>query len=370
MPQSLEVLIVGAGVAGLAAAVALEQCGHAVDIIERRSENPSGAGLFLPGNSVRALTALGVRDRLAEFGVPIHHQQLRDHRGRVLADIDTTALWRDNGHCLGITHGRLHSILRENLRVPVRTGISVDSVAETSDRVQVEFNDGGSGRYDVVIGADGIRSNLRRRVNPDAEAQYVGQICWRFLTANNAGIDRWTVWLGRGTTFLAVPMGENRLYCYADASTDLPANPVEGATLLTERFSDFDSRVRELLATPEAQQAHYSTIEEVTDPTWRTDRIVLVGDAAHASSPNMAQGVAMAVEDALVLAESLSGAGDIADLLERYRIRRLPRTRWMQARTHRRDRTRSLAPAIRNTVLRLAANRMYEADYAPLRDAP
>ncbi|MGW4759849.1 FAD-dependent monooxygenase [Streptomyces chartreusis] len=109
---------------------------------------------------------------------------------------------------------------------------------------------------------------------------------------------------------------------------------------------------------------------EVNCHTWARGRVVLVGDAAHASSPNMAQGVAMAVEDVQVLAEVLAKGGDTEDLLQQFAQRRLPRTRWVQQQTQRRDRTRSLPTALRNIAFRSGANALYERGYAPLRDLP
>ncbi|MFD0363467.1 FAD-dependent monooxygenase [Nocardia sp. GCM10030253] len=370
MPIPLTVLVVGAGVAGLAAAGAMDRHGLSVDIVERRTQHPAGAGLFLPGNAVRALTELGAGSALSTNGIPIHIQRIQDDQGRTLAEIDIDRLWQGVGQPVGITYDRLRATLVENLRVPVRTGVTVRALTESESGVDVEFSDGSSGRYDVVVGADGVHSELRRVVNPRAEARYAGQVCWRFVTCNRANIDDWTVWLGRGATFLTVPVGKDRLYCYADLSTSAAATATPAESPLAERFSNFDSRVRDLLAGPDAAAAHFSPIEEVTDPTWRTRRIILIGDAAHASSPNMAQGVAMAAEDALVLAESLSRTGELEHLLERYRLRRLARTRWVRARTQRRDSTRSMAPIVRNAVLRLAAPRIYERDYARLRALP
>ncbi|WP_433193930.1 FAD-dependent monooxygenase [Nocardia sp. CA-107356] len=370
MPIPLNVLVVGSGVAGMAAAGAMHRRGLSVDIVERRTHSPAGAGLFLPGNAVRALTELGLGAALGADGVPIHRQRLRDQRGHTLAEIDVTALWDGVGQPMGITYDRLRTALVDNLPLPVRTGVTVRALTESESGVEVEFSDGSGGRFDVVVGADGVHSELRRIVNPQAEARYVGQICWRFVTDNTADIDAWTVWLGRGATFLAVPVGKDRLYCYADLSTSGPVAVTPAGSSLAEHFSRFDNQVRDLIARPEATDAHFSGIEEVTDPAWRIRRIILIGDAAHASSPNMAQGVAMSVEDALVLAESLSGTGEIEQLLEGYRQRRLPRTQWVQARTRRRDSTRGTAPVVRNTVLRLAAPRIYERDYGRLRDVP
>ncbi|WP_265565394.1 FAD-dependent oxidoreductase [Streptomyces hygroscopicus] len=370
MPSNLDVLVVGAGIAGLATATALCRGGMSVDVIERSPESrATGAGLFLPGNSVRALTALGLEEHLSALGAAVPGQRLMSHRGRVLADIDLAELWRGTAGCVGITRGDLHAALQDVVPVPVRHGVTLGSLKQSDDGVHVEFSDGGSGRYDVVVGADGIRSGLRESVDPAARARYLGQVCWRFLTGDAPDIDRWTVWLGPGTAFLAYPVGGGRVCCYADLTAASPEDPTTTSGLL-RLFSDYDQRVRDLLATPAAHKAYFSPVEEVGGETWARGRIVLVGDAAHASSPNMAQGVAMAVEDAQVLAEVLTTGGDTKDLLQQYVQRRLPRIRWVQQQTHRRDRTRSLPTAARNIAFRYGANALFERGYAPLRDLP
>ncbi|WP_318036763.1 FAD-dependent oxidoreductase [Streptomyces chengmaiensis] len=126
----------------------------------------------------------------------------------------------------------------------------------------------------------------------------------------------------------------------------------------------------DLLSTTAAQEAYFSPVGEVSCKPWAHGRVVLVGDAAHASSPKMARGVATAVEDAQVLAEVLAGRGDTGDLLQQCVQRRLPRARWAQRQTHRRDRTRSLPPAVPNITFRYGAKALYERGYAPLRDRP
>ncbi|WP_191971765.1 FAD-dependent oxidoreductase [Streptomyces luteolifulvus] len=370
MSSHLEVLVVGAGIAGLATAAALDRKGMFVDVIERHPEPRStGAGLFLPGNSVRALTALGLGEQLKALGSPVPGQRLMDRRGRVLADIDMAELWRGTADCVGITRAGLHASLRDIVRVPVRHGVTLSSLKQSDDGVHVEFSDGGRGRYDVVVGADGIRSSLRESVDPAAGARFLGQVCWRFLTDEAPDIDRWSVWLGSGTAFLAYPVGGGRVCCYADVAAASPEDPTAAAGLL-KLFSGYDRRVRDLLAAPAAEKAYFSPVEEVRDGMWAHGRVVLVGDAAHASSPNMAQGVAMAVEDAQVLAEVLAMGGDTDDLVRQYGQRRLPRTQWVQRQTHRRNRTRSLPLAVRNIAFRYGAKALYERGYAPLRELP
>ena len=134
-----------------------------------------------------------------------------------------------------------------------------------------------------------------------------------------------------------------------------------------ELFVDFADPVPRLLE--HAGDAYFAPIEEVVAPAWASRRVVLVGDAAHASSPNMAQGAAMALEDALVLAEALATSHDIEDALTEFQRRRTARITWVQEQTHRRDRTRSLPPIVRNMTLRLVGERIFHSNHRPLRRA-
>lgn len=193
-----------------------------------------------------------------------------------------------------------------------------------------------------------------------------GQASWRFVADGFPDLDEWRVMLGRGRAFLTVALGQGAVYCYADLNTSDPIRA--GGEEWRESFSDFADPVQRLLE--QAAQAHFAPIEEVVPPTWSAGRIVLVGDAAHASSPNMAQGAAMAVEDALVLAEMLTDDRPVDEALTSYVQRRRARVAWVQEQTHRRDRTRGLPTVIRNLTVRLAAERIFRSNYAPLRDLP
>jgi len=169
--------------------------------------------------------------------------------------------------------------------------------------------------------------------------------------------------LGRGRAFLTVALGDGDVYCYADVETRARAAP-DGDW--REMFSGFGEPVPRLL--DHAADAYFAPIEEVAAPAWTAQGIVLIGDAAHASSPNMAQGAAMAAEDALVLAELLATRRPVERVLSQYERRRRPHVEWVQAQTHRRDRMRSLHPIIRNLTLRLAGERIFRSNYRPLRE--
>lgn len=371
LPGSYETLVVGGGIAGLSVARALERHDMAVDIVERRLHSAVGKGFFLPANGVRALAALGVGAPLDVLGAPVTSQDLRDSGGDALGRIHLGVLWHHIADSVGITHGALHDALGESVRAVPRTGVGVVSVREDDEGAVVTFTDGSSRRYGLVIGADGVQSQVRAMVSPGTTPRYTGQVCWRFLTDDEHGIDQWTVWMGRGTSFLAVPVGSGRLYCYADVS--MPAAPAQDLDLASQagRFAGFAPEVKALMSTPDAERAHFARVEAVSTDRWATGRTVLVGDAAHATPPNMAQGVAMAAEDAIVLAQSLTEPGvGMAQALARYQERRRPRTAWIQAQTRKRDRTRNLTPAIRNFLLRRAAHKLYDTAFGPLREMP
>jgi FAD-dependent urate hydroxylase len=363
----LRVLIVGAGIAGLALARALRQRDITAEVVERATSwEASGAGLYLPANAVRALQELGIGPGLAARANSIGHQRLLDHRGRLLADIDLDRIWGGVGGCVAIERAALHEALREaTAEVPVRLGTAVADL-EDGGTPRVTFSDGSTGSYDLVVGADGVDSTIRTLALGGPPASYVGQASWRFVVDGFPDIADWTVMLGRGRAFLTVALGHGAVYCYADLDTNDPSS-AEGKDW-RERFADFAHPVPRLL--DQAPEAYFALIEEVVPPAWTARRVVLVGDAAHASSPNMAQGAAMALEDALVLAETLTTGQPVDQALTGYVQRRRARVEWVQEQTHRRDRTRSLPTTIRNLTLRLAAERIFRSNYGPLRDPP
>ena len=287
--------------------------------VERaRGWDSGGTGLYLPGNAVRALETLGVGPELAAHANPIRRQRFLDHRGRPLAEVDVDRFWTGVGRCAAIRRSVLHEVLRDAaVDVPLRMGTSVTAVDEGPSQT-VSLSDGSTGRYDLVVGADGIHSTVRGLAPGGPEPRYVGQVSWRFIAAGFPDLADWTVLLGRGRTFLTVALGDGAVYCYADVSTDDPAGGVREDW--RDAFSDFAEPVPTLLA--HAGDAHAAPIEEVAPPAWTAGRSVLVGDAAHGSSPNMAQGAALAVEDALVLAELLASDRTVERAVAAYEARR------------------------------------------------
>jgi 2-polyprenyl-6-methoxyphenol hydroxylase-like FAD-dependent oxidoreductase len=367
----IRVLVVGAGIAGLAAARTLRGWNATVEVVERTPGPTSkGAGIFLPGNAMRALHQLGLGGQVAERATRVERQLFADHRGRRLVDVDPADVWRGVGDCTALHRTSLHEVLLGGVEdVPIRWGCGPRALADEGATVVVDFDDGSTGRYDLVLGADGLHSTVRALTFPAAPPRPIGQYARRFVVAHPDATPVWSVMLGPGSSFLSIAIGHDHLYCYVDGPLRGPLGPaVPLRVLLTDYAEPVPTILDALDAAGGDATVHAGAVEEVTLDSWARGRVLLIGDAAHATSPNMAQGAAMALEDALVLTGCLTSAGSIDEALASYEPRRRPRTDWVLRQTHRRDRTRALKPMLRNAVLRTAGARILHANYQPLRE--
>jgi 2-polyprenyl-6-methoxyphenol hydroxylase-like FAD-dependent oxidoreductase len=382
-------------IAGLGAARALRQRGLATDVVEREPAwTHTGAGIYLPGNAARALRALGLESAVAERGSPITQQRFCDHRGRLLADIDLAALWGDVGPCFALHRADLHEVLASHGDpVPARMGLAMRRFSQQASRILVPRNTrrtGSAGQQTDTVTVESATppstattwssgptaSTPRSASSSSALARFDrwGGSPGASSPHAPSEVTTWTVLLGRDVTFLAVPIGRGQVYCYCDAPTEgtprLRGDDVIGK--LAELLIGFAAPVPAILDTLGPDGAvHVAPIEEVTLDSWSQGSVLLVGDAAHATSPNMAEGAAMALEDGLILAECLAASGrDVAQAVARFEARRRPRTQWVLTQTHRRDRTRNLPPALRNLVLRRWGRNIVHANYRRLLDIP
>lgn len=364
------VLVVGAGIAGLAAAGALRRHGIPVDVVERRSELPQGGlGLNLPGNAVRALRQLGVGEALDRRGIPVRRREYRNARGRLLFAVDEDAFWGgQTSRC--VLRGDLLALLRSTVAHDgVRWDSTVESVHVSGELVEVRMNGGRSETYALVVGADGVHSAVRNAVPGvrTPRAALLSAASWRFMTAN-PGVDCWCAWSGSAGTLLLIPVDADRVYGYASATK---GGPVEAdPRWLHTTFSDYPAPARravsQALADPSA--LHHSPIEEVRLERWHHGRIVLLGDAAHATAPVWAQGAALAAEDALVLAELLARHDDWSTVGEPFDRRRRPRVEHVQKMTDRLSKSAGLPGPLRDVILPFVGPRTYRETYGPLRE--
>jgi len=232
----------------------------------------------------------------------------------------------------------LHEILRtaaEKVGATIRLGITVDALSQYADSVDVTLSNGEKSSYDLVVGADGIRSKVRQLTfGKEFEPRFTGHGVWRYTTRRPPELNFQSMYMGVGVKAGLVPLTENTMYLLLVSNE--PANPWfdtdQLGPLLAERMKPFKgvlAGLRQEVAA--ATGIVYVPIEEVILPLpWHKGRVALIGDAAHASSPHIAQGAAMAVEDAVVLAELLSQDAGISRALSEFERRRFPRCKFVQ----------------------------------------
>ncbi|HKO69305.1 MAG TPA: FAD-dependent monooxygenase [Bradyrhizobium sp.] len=368
-------LIAGGGIAGLTLATALHAQGFQVDLIERNSIwQALGAGMAIQPNAMRALRALHLDCAVADRGIALHQWAFCDRQGELLCEIDLQDFWNGVGPFIGIERAKLQQALLTGVTaLPCRLGISVTALLQDHDGVSICFSDGSSGRYDLVVGADGISSGIRELAfgaNPPVGA---GHIAWRSVVPMRpTKLSDLRFFFGDRCFFGLCPVGGGHTYGFGHVAEPRFHDDVRGRLArLRRRFDGFAEPVQEFLAALECdEQVHCSTVEWVNQEEWHRGRVVLIGDAAHASSPMMGQGGGMAVEDAYVLTECLRSAETVELALDRYVSRRKPRVRWVQQESLSVSQIIGLPPESRNAALRTRGEEMFRHRFQPLIAAP
>jgi len=325
-------------------------------------------------NGIRILRTLGLGPAIEQAGTVIRHWDFCDQQGEVLCETDLEGLWGDVGPFIGIERTKLQQVLLAGAAaVPSRLGASILSLTQDEHRVSVRFNDGSAGDYDLVVGADGIGSTVRTLALSEAPPIYAGQMVWRSLAPiRPRSLTKVQFLLGEGCFFGLCPVGNGQTYSFGNITAPHFHDPVQGRLeRVRERFAAFGGIVQEYLAALESdEEIHCSPIEWVDQEEWYTGHVVLIGDAAHASSPMMGQGGCLAMEDAYVLAEVLRSAASVESALNTYVSRRSPRVQWVQQESHAVSESFRLPVAIRNAALRERGDQMVHHRFAPLIPAP
>jgi 2-polyprenyl-6-methoxyphenol hydroxylase-like FAD-dependent oxidoreductase len=339
MSAAGRVLVVGGGIGGLSATIALRAAGIAVDVVELNPRwDVYGVGILQPGNAIRALAALGVADAAIAAGFAMDGDRFHTADGTLLADNDhPRVLGADYPGLNGITRPRLHEILTGAVKrsgADVRLGLTVAELEQDPDGVSVAFTDGAEGRYDLVVGADGIHSLIRTTAFPDAPTpRYTGQVVWRYNLPRPPQVDKLWMFAGSHGKAGLVPLSEDLMYLLLieRPPPGEPLRPAEDrlADILRERLAPFGGMIaqqRPLIT--DSDKVVYRPVETVmVAPPWHRGRVVLIGDAAHATSPHVGQGAAMAMEDALVLAQEIGGRHELQSALGAFMDRRYERVK-------------------------------------------
>ncbi|MCO4770930.1 MAG: FAD-dependent monooxygenase [Deltaproteobacteria bacterium] len=334
------VLIVGGGIGGLTLAGLLLRDGHEVTVLERAQVfAPVGAGIVLAPNATRVLAELDLVDDLHRGGFLPDTMCVLDQRGRELSRLDAAEAEHLFGGSVAVHRAVLHEALcRAAGGADIRCGTTVESVDDSGPQCTVVDSAGATHTPDLVVGADGIRSGVRELVFGGPEPSYSGYTCWRVIIEHDLHLRRTVEMWGSGRRFGIVPIASEHAYCFATANEPAGGrDPAEGALdTFRGRFADFGGDVPALLERLRGDEALLrNDIEEVEVPHWTRGRVALLGDAAHAMTPNMGQGAGMALEDALVLRRCLAESADVPAALTGYEALRRPRVHWVQTQSRR-----------------------------------
>ncbi|MFN3985598.1 MAG: FAD-dependent monooxygenase [Rhodocyclaceae bacterium] len=330
----------GGGISGLTLACALRASDIDVEVVESKPtlSDDGGVGLTLVGNALRALDTIGLARPIIERGVPANSIRLCMSDGTLLREQPTAGPWGEGipGHC-SISRKNLHAVLAQTAidrGVRIRTGVHITASVPSPDGLDVTFSDGSRGRYRICAAAEGLFSDARARLFPGVMPAHSGQASWRALVRRPEGLGTSEIYLGGKYGVVGVcPITPTDAYLYI----------VEAAP---EHHREDDERLHVTMR--ERLQGAYggripALLDQLTDPAvvsyrplpaliapapWYREHTVLIGDAAHANPPVLAQGAAMGIEDAVVLADELRNhARDIDQILERFMARRYERAR-------------------------------------------
>jgi naringenin degradation protein FdeE len=330
------VLVSGGGPAGMAAAIAFARQGVAVTLVEADPEwKAVGMGLTLLGPTLRALDSIGAADACAAAGFAQDHADFHNALGEVTGVVPFPAIADERlPPAVCITrpafHGAMSGITRE-LGVDVRLGVSIASLDDVENQVGANFTDGEHDRYDLLVVAEGLHSRTRESVFGAMSPRFTGQAVWRTLIPRPSTLAVYQMFYGRKAKVGLVPVSHEALYVFAVqnvANTTRP-NQDDRPRLMREILdadSDLIEYTREQVL--EAPEVTYNPTEALlVEAPWNRHRVVLIGDAAHTTTPHLAFGAGIAVEDAIVVCELTTAALPLDEALRQYTDRRYERCR-------------------------------------------
>jgi 2-polyprenyl-6-methoxyphenol hydroxylase-like FAD-dependent oxidoreductase len=361
----VKAVVVGGGIGGLATAIGLRRAGHEVEVIERSAALEGlGAGPSMAPNALAALDRLGVGDELRRRGGIARRILIRNRCGNVLSEIDAHGReWE----VVGVHRADLQdALVRAAGDADLRLGLACNAVTESSDAVAAVLDDGSEVEGDVLVGADGIGSAVRAQLKGEEPLRYAGYFGWRGVIDFDdiAVADTFSESWGPVFRVGLVTIGHSRLYWFVSelAEEDAPL-PDDPSAYFRDRLRDWHDPIPAVVdATPPGILTRHPIHDRPPAQEWGRGRVTLLGDAAHPMTPNLGQGAAQALEDAVTLAAAFPRAAYPVAALREYERRRIPRTTMIVNRSRQLGRIAHLrnpaACRIRDTLMKATPDRV------------
>jgi 2-polyprenyl-6-methoxyphenol hydroxylase-like FAD-dependent oxidoreductase len=337
MPAVRNVLIVGGGIAGMTLSLALKRAGIACEVVEINPQwTVVGVGIALGGPALRALRMVGLLEPCIAKGFGYSHFDHCDPNGHVTGTVQMPRLnGQDYPATIGIMRQELHTVLQQAMadaKVPIRLGVTVETLTQDDGGVAVQFSDGSDGRYNLVVGADGANSKIRDMLfGPQCRPKFTGQAVWRATVRRPPEVQARTSYQGPRHKAGYNPVSQTQMYIYFVQNLPGPVRLTDDelVPVLRELLSDFGgvlAKARDEIVDP-AAIAYRPITSLIMPPPWYRGRVLLIGDAVHTTTPHMAAGAGIAVEDSVVLAELLATGEMLPTVLDAFMTRRYERCR-------------------------------------------
>jgi 2-polyprenyl-6-methoxyphenol hydroxylase-like FAD-dependent oxidoreductase len=374
-----KVLILGAGIAGLTTAIALQQQRIDFIVFEAVPEIKAvGSGISLAGNAMRALERINVADQVKNQGHLIMSMIIQDEKGRYISTLDTRKFIREHGlYNVAIHRGALHEILLKSIPADkIITNKKAMGYSESAAGVTVRFEDGTEQQGIAVIVADGIHSGIRQQVLPASTPRYSGYTCWRGIVENRWNIEQQAVetW-GPAGRIGYVPIGNNQVYWFACKNAPYQHEQMKQFTIqdLRKNFEDYVHPVAEIIGNTPAENLIWNDIVDLEPISkFAFNRMLLIGDAAHATTPNLGQGACLGIEDAIAVAAALSHHKNPISAFKVFEKKRLSRARYIVNTSYRLGKIaqveNQILARLRNMLFRLTPDSVNEKQVARVLD--
>jgi 2-polyprenyl-6-methoxyphenol hydroxylase-like FAD-dependent oxidoreductase len=323
----MKINIIGGGIGGLTTAIALQQKSFSVKIYEAAPAiREVGAGLWVAANAINIFERLGIADEIKKAGNQLESSMLADHNGKPMSKVDFKKIINSYGNGTTTIHrAKLQAILMSHVeKGSIEIGKRLKKIENTEGSIKVHFEDGTSSESDILIGADGIHSQVREHLFGNITLRYSNQTCWRGIAKmrlddTKNGAELWGTKGGLRSSYAQINDEEIYWYITKKEKEGTKIAPSEVKKYLLDLVSEFQSEIQKVIENTDNQSIIQNDLSDLTPlNSWHKGNIVLIGDAAHASTPNLGQGACQAIEDAYVLADCLASTPSVSEAFLRY----------------------------------------------------